>query len=244
MSWWQIMNEMAPQYSPAQILDAARRAESDGRTDHAVQFYRHLAMQFASTPVGAIATESLNRLGAPLVGNEDAPPDGPMNEMGFGEADNYSSAISRASNGYAHGGGGPDVDRSKMQYSAPPYSPQQGARGARLAPFPEPNKGYLLGRCVAFMVIVAGALAFFSGIVIAGAALFKVAIVTDLLKVVPLLISVEAGLVMLAAGIGAVLIGQVALAIFNSANSARDAADLAAYQVEIQLGQSADGVYS
>jgi hypothetical protein len=56
------MAPQAAQFNPAQVLDAGRRAENDGRVGYAIQFYRHLTDQHAGSPEAAIAKEALTRL--------------------------------------------------------------------------------------------------------------------------------------------------------------------------------------
>ncbi|CAN0437282.1 unnamed protein product, partial [Phaeothamnion confervicola] len=51
-----------PQFTPAQVLDAARRAESEGRTDFAIQFYQHLSTNFPGTSEAAAADLGLAHL--------------------------------------------------------------------------------------------------------------------------------------------------------------------------------------
>lgn len=50
------------QYSPAQILAAARRAETDGRREYALQFFHHLTEQFPESQEAAAAREAIARL--------------------------------------------------------------------------------------------------------------------------------------------------------------------------------------
>lgn len=56
------MTAQTPTYTAAQYLEAARRAEAEGRIDHALQFYRFLAEQHGATSEGAEAREGLFRL--------------------------------------------------------------------------------------------------------------------------------------------------------------------------------------
>ena len=58
------MAQTQVQYSPAQILDAARRAEADGRREYASQYFRLLVDQYPTSHEAAIAHEGLNRLSA------------------------------------------------------------------------------------------------------------------------------------------------------------------------------------
>lgn len=54
----------SPQFTPKQLLDAARRAEAEGKPDVAHQFYWHLTDQYEQTPEGAEGRNSLARLAA------------------------------------------------------------------------------------------------------------------------------------------------------------------------------------
>lgn len=54
----------APQLTPAQLIDAGRRAEAQGRADLAVQFYRYLTEFFAEAVEAAEAHNALGRIGA------------------------------------------------------------------------------------------------------------------------------------------------------------------------------------
>jgi hypothetical protein len=56
------MLQAAPQFTPFQLLEAARRAEADGHIEAAFQFYRQTADQFAYSPQAAEAREGLARL--------------------------------------------------------------------------------------------------------------------------------------------------------------------------------------
>lgn len=56
------MAQGTPQFSPAQVLEAGRRAEAEGKFDYAVQFYRHLVTHFASSPEAGAAREGLDRI--------------------------------------------------------------------------------------------------------------------------------------------------------------------------------------
>lgn len=58
------MVQGTPQFTPAQVLEAGRRAEAEGKLDYAVQFYRHLATHYPSTSEAQAAREGLQRLAA------------------------------------------------------------------------------------------------------------------------------------------------------------------------------------
>lgn len=57
------MTHASPQFTPAQLIDAGRRAEGEGRLDLAVQFYRHLTEHFADAVEAAEAHGALGRIG-------------------------------------------------------------------------------------------------------------------------------------------------------------------------------------
>ncbi len=56
------MVQTAMQYTPVQVLQAARRAEAEGKMDYALQFYRHLVEQHGATPEAQEAREGLFRI--------------------------------------------------------------------------------------------------------------------------------------------------------------------------------------
>jgi hypothetical protein len=58
------MPQGSPQFTPRQLLDAGRRAEAEGKLDHAIQLYRHLADHYAYTAEAAEARNGLGRIGA------------------------------------------------------------------------------------------------------------------------------------------------------------------------------------
>jgi hypothetical protein len=59
-----MLTHAAPQLTPAQLIDAGRRSEAQGRPDLAVQFYRYLTEYFAEAVEAAEAHNALGRIGA------------------------------------------------------------------------------------------------------------------------------------------------------------------------------------
>lgn len=57
------MPQGSPQFTPRQLLDAGRRAEAEGKLDHANQLYRHLTDHYAYTTEAIEARNGLGRLG-------------------------------------------------------------------------------------------------------------------------------------------------------------------------------------
>lgn len=56
------MADTYPQFTPAQILEAGQRAMAEGRTEYAVQFFRHLIEHYGATPEAGAARDALARL--------------------------------------------------------------------------------------------------------------------------------------------------------------------------------------
>jgi hypothetical protein len=57
------MLHASPQFTPAQLVEAGRRAEAEGRLDLAVQFYRHLVEHFSEAVEAVEAAEAHGALG-------------------------------------------------------------------------------------------------------------------------------------------------------------------------------------
>ncbi|MFA5900360.1 MAG: hypothetical protein WC829_14755 [Hyphomicrobium sp.] len=56
------MVQTSVQFTPVQVLQAARRAEAEGKMDYALQFYRHLVEQHGGTAEAQVAREGLFRI--------------------------------------------------------------------------------------------------------------------------------------------------------------------------------------
>jgi len=56
------MAQTQVQFTPVQVLQAAKRAEAEGKMDYALQFYRHLVEQHGNTPEAQAAREGLFRI--------------------------------------------------------------------------------------------------------------------------------------------------------------------------------------
>ena len=56
------MLQGTPQFTPKQLLDAARRSETEGKADFAVQFYLHLIEHYGKTPEAVEARSALTRM--------------------------------------------------------------------------------------------------------------------------------------------------------------------------------------
>ena len=56
------MVQTSVQFTPVQVLQAAKRAEAEGKMDYALQFYRHLVEQHGTTAEAQDAREGLFRI--------------------------------------------------------------------------------------------------------------------------------------------------------------------------------------
>src|SRR4026208_1843005 len=56
------MVQTSMQFTPVQVLQAARPAEAEGKMDYALQFYRHLVEQHGTTAEAQEAREGLFRI--------------------------------------------------------------------------------------------------------------------------------------------------------------------------------------
>lgn len=61
------------QFSPAQILQAAHRAEAEGRDEYALQFFQHLSDYYGTTPEGRAANDAVARVNQRLQGRRQSP---------------------------------------------------------------------------------------------------------------------------------------------------------------------------
>jgi hypothetical protein len=68
------MGQMSVQYTPVQVLQAARRAEAEGKMDYALQFYRHLVEHHSTAAEAQEAREGLFRIAEWRWGETRVPP--------------------------------------------------------------------------------------------------------------------------------------------------------------------------
>jgi len=101
------MVQTSVQFTPVQVLQAARRAEAEGKMDYALQFYRHLVEQHGTTPEAQEAREGLFRIA----------------EWRWGEA--------RVARGRDATGGGGQNAPSAQSPQTPPAAPAGNAPGGQ-----------------------------------------------------------------------------------------------------------------
>jgi len=215
------MAQASPQFSAAQILEAGRRAEADGRTDYAVQFYRHLTDHHGRSPEAASAREALGRL-ATRRPTESTGANGHANS----KANGHAAAETTHSPVPAQAATSEQARRPVQPGTAIAIAPVGSRRGA--VTLPEPRDHYRLGRTIARLVGAVGWLFVLAGVtagVLSIVALTSPGAVAGLARFggAQLIGVVPAGATLLA-GVATVFLAQLARALFDMANAARDTA--------------------
>jgi hypothetical protein len=198
------MMHVPTQFTPAQLLESGRRAETEGRLDLAVQFYRHLTDNFAYTAEAAEAHNALGRVGAA--------------QSQIWQPVNAVHVNGNGNGAYANGNG-----HANGVHAAPAAEPAlraaRSTRTSRRRPV-APRNHYRTGRTMARI---------FSGL---GWVIVALGIMLPLLYLVPDtplrmfgLPYVIAGAIGVAfTGFLVVFSGQIARAMFDQANATRDLA--------------------
>jgi hypothetical protein len=205
------MVQTAMQYTPVQVLQAARRAEAEGKMDYALQFYRHLVEQHGTTPEAQEAREGLFRIA----------------EWRWGEA-----RIARRQDGAAQpsavapasAASPPQPPKVDEPAAASTFAgknaqlPQVVSRGGEeLLPLFKPR--YRAAKIIAYGVSVLGVAAALTGTVaavLAGAGgVEPVSAIGSYGLPIGLLLGVPTALV----GLVLLLVGQLAVAVFATANA-------------------------
>ena len=112
------MVQTSVQFTPVQVLQAARRAEAEGKMDYALQFYRHLVEQHGTTPEAQEAREGLFRIA----------------EWRWGEA--------RVARGREAGGAAAPASQTAQTPPARPRAAAGSQRVYNVANKPPPQPGY------------------------------------------------------------------------------------------------------
>jgi len=210
------------QFTPVQVLQAARRAEAEGKMEYALQFYRHIVEHHVSTPEAHDAREGLLRIA----------------EWRWGEARTLGRQASQAApapplqaaqNTYTAIQGGRSAYAGEQQvYEEPPpvedqSMPQVIAREAR-GDF-KGHEGsafsgrYRGARLVAFVLSSLGWAGVMGGVLIAVAASAGAVAELSASGVWGLPLGVIFGVPAAAIGLLLVVAGQIAVAVFESASA-------------------------
>lgn len=183
------------QYTPRQLLESGRRAESEGNLDLAIQYYWHVSETHPHTAEGGEAYANLSRLGF-----NSPPPHAPPAAWNGNGAHPYGPAAFPMPTVVA----GPRAEQR----------PQAAPRGRKL---PSLRPGYGLGYGLASALSICGWL-----LVVLSAAL-PIAVGLGVMPgLLGLPLAIAAGLVVAGAGVVVVLLGQMAHALFDQANATRE----------------------
>jgi hypothetical protein len=230
------MAPTAAQFSPAQILEAGRRAENDGRVGYAIQFYRHLTDHHNWSPEAAIAKEALTRL-ANFRPVGDSP-------TGGGPAPHTSAPQQQAWAAPGNGNGSPGIVNGNghpgtLSTTAPAIYPQAHARPAAngyavtavaapaaqgLLRLPAPARRYRIGSAVAWLLFGIGLAMMVTGIAVAALQLAGVKFPGILGNVLGFAGGLPGALAIFTVGVMQVFAAQIGRAVFDGANAARDLA--------------------
>lgn len=204
-----------PALTPPEILRSAYQAEAGGQVAYAVQFYRHLVDYYGRTPEAAEALSALRRLGQ------------------AGEQVSGGPISGTAGKPLSEALGSPS---KRPAYAAPPMPPRQTPlvrqetrretaqqprrTGRRSAEVSQKARGYKLGRSLAVLMMIVGWLSLAVAIGMSG---MNLAVAVGVIKVVNIPSALRETLPVLAglfpAGFLLLLLGQVFLAIFRTANA-------------------------
>ena len=225
-----VQSSSSVQFTPIQVLQAARRAEAEGKMDYALQFYRHLVEQHGSTAEAQEAREGLFRIaewrwGEARVtrGRETT---GPQNgNHGYDTAPgNGVAGNPLASNGLAGAQQAyfpepaPPVPAA---HSEPAQMPQiiareQASQADDLPPF---RLRYRAARIVAIGLSGLGWVAVLAGIVVATIAVGGVVAEASASGLFGLPLGVVLGVPAVLLGLVLVVAAQLAVAVFESTNA-------------------------
>lgn len=220
------MAQPGPVFSATEVLRAGLQAEAEGRFDYAVQFFRHLTDHHPHTPEAVDARAGLQRIAQRR--GEITPQAGP-------KAPQQSAA--HAMHGHPATMAGPQVtangsvagQRGAAQSAKQPSTSANAAAATEPASLPAPERRYLVGRILAMLFQLIGGLIAVSGVLVLG---LGVVLGGD----VPMLpwrgsaFLLGPGLVL--AGCVLIVWGQLAGAMFDAANAARDLARIGRARAE------------
>lgn len=213
------MVQASPHVTAAQVLDAGRRAEADGRVEYAVQFYRHLTDHHAGAPEAAAARKALSRLKQQPSSGEGMPPSKPSSPPPLRKSATRGATITPQA--------GQKVGRGPIR-----IAPAGSAQPPDALDLPEADDEYTAGRLIARGLAGLGILAFAAGLLIAAAALMLPAERVAYFPSWLLAAHPVTGAVGAAIGVALFLSGQLARAVFDMASASRDIAAIERAKLE------------
>jgi hypothetical protein len=215
------MVQVSPQVTAAQVLDAGRRAEAEGRFEYAIQFYRHLADHHVGGPESAMAREALIRLDSrrSQAGGEARPIRTSPPQVGQTSLARSSVPMPRVPNGAS-------------QQSGIRIAPMTSSEPAPPLTLPAPAGGYMVGRVIAYALAFVGACALAAGLAVMAAAIVLGTAGLSNLPIPAVMLHPLSAPVALLSGLVLLFWSQVARAVFDVARSAKDLAAIERAKVE------------
>jgi hypothetical protein len=204
------MGQMSVQYTPVQVLQAARRAEAEGKMDYALQFYRHLVEHHGMTAEAQEAREGLFRIAewrwgeARVAGRQDV-----VNGQGGGQQ-SYAPAPSPQQD-YA-----PQPEPSAHMPQIIAREAAKAAEAGRPQPF---RARYRSAKNIAFLLCGVGWASVVAGIVFVALAWIGAVADVSAAGLMGLPLGVLLGVPVAVVGLVLVTAGQLAAAVFESANA-------------------------
>ncbi len=239
------------QFTPAQVLEAARRAEGEGRVEFALQLYRHLATNHPGSGEASAAQDALARLG----NNQTAAPGGrrpgPLTPPPF-EPPPFEPVLGGAigspmgnplgnpfdySRSPETGFGPGSASQGYGQPAArPPPAEVHHAQGLALE-LPYEVRDYRTARLIAVVMTWLGGLT-----TLVGLGLLPVTVVSPktiaALPIIGKLVGGPATVAwMLVGGLATIVLGQLVRALLDQAIATRDMAALARVEAEARYGE-------
>jgi hypothetical protein len=227
------------QFTPAQVLEAARRAEGEGRGEFALQLYRHLVANHPGSPEALAAQGAMARFGggSPTsqgVGRTGPPP--PPFEPQLGGA--FGNPFETPRPGDPALGQMPPAVGYGAHLPGRSAPPAESYEVPRLEiELPEPVNDYRMGRVLAMIVTWLGGIALLAGIGLLPITVFSPKSIADLPLIGRLIGGPGTAAWMMAAGIGAMVAGQLVRALLDQAIATRDLAMITRLEAEAKYGE-------
>ena len=230
------------QFTPIQVLHAARRAEAEGKMDYALQFYRHLVEQHGSTPEAQEAREGLFRIAewrwgeARVARGRDTA--SPQTAQPHAEPPSIAPPLAGTNPlaGNALAGSGlagaqqayfpEQTQHVADEHDEPAPLPQIARERAHADDLPPFRPRYRAARIVAKALSGLGWVAVLSGLVVATIAAGGLVAEASASAILGLPIGVVIGVPAILAGLMLVIVAQIGVAVFESSNATLEMLDI------------------
>lgn len=225
------MAQTSVQYTPVQVLQAARRAEAEGKMDYALQFYRHIVEHHGTSAEAQEAREGLFRIAewrwgeARIARRQEAANSG-ANYSGQ-QQQRPVAVTGNAQPQPAYAPEPPEVPVTGGATRMPQFVAREAAKAEGGASLAEPGKErYRVGRIVAMLVSGCGWASVLGGVVVALMALADATAEIAAAAVLGLPLGIVLGVPAIVIGLVLVVTGYLAIAVFESSNATLELADL------------------